>query len=72
MGKGVQHIEWIEVDYPELARNPAPVREAGRISRHRPFAEGGCYGLGDRPGAASTQNELTNGVYGGARQTKVV
>jgi len=26
-GKGAQHIEWIEIDYPELVRNPAPVIE---------------------------------------------
>src|SRR5882724_7431144 len=26
-GKGAQHIEWIEIDYPELVRNPVPVIE---------------------------------------------
>jgi tetratricopeptide (TPR) repeat protein len=26
-GKGAQHIEWMEIDYPELVRNPAPVIE---------------------------------------------
>jgi hypothetical protein len=26
-GKGAQHIEWIEIDYPELVRNPVPIIE---------------------------------------------